>query len=126
MTKISDDNITIFIKPELSDNDYSDCFVCWEKTNKLIKICSNCKYKYCEICIRKLNNKCCICIRNYKMLNVNSYDEFDYFNTELDNINYEPSYSVVLYSFFMTLIIYFCNLFFITLALLIIIKFLFL
>ena len=51
------------------------CLVCFEQ-NSVIVLCINCKYKYCNDCAKKLNNKCSICLRNKNIKNINTNNHY--------------------------------------------------
>lgn len=65
------------------------CIICIEE-NGIKVLCNKCKYKYCEICSNKINNKCSICVReknknnNYALSNdyLNMNNPFIYENME--------------------------------------------
>ena len=58
-------------KVDLYNDDDKLCIICMEIIGS-IKLCSKCNIIYCKICANKVNNKCCICYRNYRKI-----DDFD-------------------------------------------------
>lgn len=71
------------------------CIICWEIDGKII-LCLNCKYKYCDNCVKKINGKCCICFRN-KNKNNHLYNNF-----YLDD--FEINYTSHFYTYFLSII----------------------
>ncbi len=52
------------------------CLICLD-LDGIITLCAKCKFKYCNSCVKKINNKCCICYR---------VDTIQYNNTFLSNV----------------------------------------
>ena len=82
---------------DILSNDYL-CIICWEIDGNII-LCLNCKFKYCDNCVKKVDSKCCICFRNKNYHNnLHNYDNFysddfeishnAYFFTYTQKINY--------------------------------------
>lgn len=71
------------------------CIVCWEIDGKII-LCLNCKFKYCDNCVKKVNGKCCICFRN-KIKN-NYLHNYDNFYSDDFEIAYSPNFYTACFS----------------------------
>ena len=74
-------NFNITNKSETNELDYIDytdlCIICWSANGKTI-LCINWNFKYCDDCVKKIDNKCCICYRNSNKYNyINNYDDDD-------------------------------------------------
>lgn len=80
-----------------SINDDNLCIVCWN-TNSIIVLCTNCKFKYCNDCVKKVNGKCCICNRNKK--------KYNYFYDDDLIIDYVPNFYKILLGILFSFIIY--------------------
>jgi len=95
----NDDNIEL----ENNFNKQNEfCLICLEKIGIKI-LCTNCKYKYCIVCAKKINNVCTICIRmNTNVLNnIIDLDDYAYI---YDNFNmYNDMEYQYTYSYFLTL-----------------------
>ena len=79
----TNDDIINKILDEKNINAENDCIICWESEGKII-LCSKCKFKYCDLCVKKIGSKCCICYR----IGIKKNDRIDYFF----EYNYEPLY----------------------------------
>jgi hypothetical protein len=68
------------------------CIICIHYEG-IIQLCLKCKSLYCNDCANLVNNKCCICYRNFKKkeyINLNIYDNvFNNENDEFNNVNYQ-------------------------------------
>ena len=65
------------------------CIICLD-VEGYITLCINCKLKYCIGCVKKTNNKCCICFRmNNKIENPNEYYLYnnDYNNNDYNDLD---------------------------------------
>ena len=94
-------------KSETNEFNYIDnndlCIICWSMDGKTI-LCINCKCKYCDDCVKKIDYKCCICYRNS-----NKYDYLNDYDNEF-TIFYIPNFNTtlleIIYSIIMFLIIF--------------------
>ena len=67
-----------------NNNDNNKCIICWCHNGNTI-LCLNCKFKYCDECVKKVNSKCCICYRNNKKYFDVADDEFGiYYNSNFN------------------------------------------
>lgn len=87
------------------------CLICMDVDGEII-LCSKCKYIYCSICAKKINNLCSICFRNKNITNINQnyYQYYDYY-TYYDELVFEPSTPHIFFviaSFIVSTIIGFC------------------
>jgi hypothetical protein len=82
-----DDKLEIDQINQINQIDYINennlCIICWFQDGKTI-LCASCKYKYCDDCVKKISNKCCICYR--------IKDKYVYFDNEEFEINYCPHF----------------------------------
>lgn len=69
---------------EINTSEDKLCIICLEFEG-IIKLCSKCKLLYCEICAKKLSDKCTICFRNFK----NNTNTLMYYN---EPVEFEVSY----------------------------------
>ncbi len=53
-----------------------NCIICYDEEYVHIKICSNCKFLYCNKCADKLKYKCAICIRDKNKIILDSNDSY--------------------------------------------------
>ncbi len=75
----------IILNNDIDNN--NECIICWEANGKII-LCGKCKFKYCDLCVKKTNSKCCVCYRI-------SIRKYDYTN---DNYFYDDSYQPIFQS----------------------------
>lgn len=54
----------------INDDDNKLCVICMDD-NGIIVLCSKCKYLYCLICAKKINNLCSICFRPNQLNQLN-------------------------------------------------------
>ena len=81
------------------------CIICWEINAKII-LCLNCKFKYCDSCVKKIDRKCCICFRNKE----NKYiDNYDIFYSDNFQITYNPHFNTYFLTIISSLIIFICS-----------------
>lgn len=82
------------------------CIICWSEIGNTL-LCVNCKYKYCETCVIKVNSNCTICNR-YKNKDINSFYLEYLFNENQDfEIIYELHFYTLFFSYIISSIIFF-------------------
>lgn len=52
------------IVKELDDEEIHGCDICFEEDILSVKTSCGCTTKYCSMCIKNMNNKCCVCKKN--------------------------------------------------------------
>lgn len=90
------------------------CIVCWSE-NGIVILCINCKFRYCNDCVKKVNGKCCICYRNDKK-------KYIYFNDDDFEINYSPHFYTTCMGIIFSIIIFISSCFCFSFLFIIIIK----
>lgn len=60
------------MKEENQTNNFIEdkCLICYNKVEKIIVLCNNCKYLYCDKCANQIKFLCAICIRSENKVNL--------------------------------------------------------
>lgn len=103
----NDNNFNNF-NNDISNNSNNEnlCIICWEFNGKII-LCLNCKFKYCDNCVKKIDGKCCICFRKKKNNNFPQY--YGNFYSDDFEITYNPNFYTSCLSVISCLIIFTCS-----------------